>query len=345
MLADSRLSLTEFIAFNDELAAIVRSGLPLEESLHSLGRDVPGRAGQLAYLLAKRLESGESLENALEAEAGRVPEGYRAILLAGQRAGNLPAALERVTDVSREIQELRRTVVVALLYPFFVLLFAYGLFVVFIGEYLRRLHDLYLDMRVPEGRVLGTLVWIADTLWPYAWIPPLVAIAIFALWWPSRRTVLLIPGWLGWGVPFAGQLRRLMELSGFLELLAMLIEHKTPLPESLDIAGKTVSTPRLQNAAASMAEQLRQSRPPQPIWGMPAYVSWLLSQGESTPGLVRSLRSMSDAYRRQAMDVSVRLKFLLPVLAGVGLGAVTVLCYSLILFGPLVQLLRDLAQP
>ena len=55
------IRLEHVIALSDEMAALARSGVPLERGLANFGRDVPGELGRLSLRLAERLERGESL--------------------------------------------------------------------------------------------------------------------------------------------------------------------------------------------------------------------------------------------------------------------------------------------
>ena len=52
----SAITLEELTALNDEIAALVRVGVPLEDGLSRLGEDLPGRLGQLASRLADQLQ-------------------------------------------------------------------------------------------------------------------------------------------------------------------------------------------------------------------------------------------------------------------------------------------------
>ena len=49
------MTLDHLIALNDEIAALVRAGVPLERGLAELGGDMPGRLGEIATALAERL--------------------------------------------------------------------------------------------------------------------------------------------------------------------------------------------------------------------------------------------------------------------------------------------------
>ena len=88
------LNLDELAAINDELAALVRAGVPLEPGLARLGSEMPGRLGRRARALAERLQGGEALEDVLDDPRMGFPRMYTAILRAGQRSGRLAPALE-----------------------------------------------------------------------------------------------------------------------------------------------------------------------------------------------------------------------------------------------------------
>ena len=81
----------EMIALNDEIAALVRAKVPLEGTLSQLGEDLPSRLGRITHMLAERMHRGESLSDILEREPQHFPPVYRAVWLAGLRAGRLPA--------------------------------------------------------------------------------------------------------------------------------------------------------------------------------------------------------------------------------------------------------------
>ncbi len=113
-------TLDDLLALNDEIAALVRAGLPLEEGLAELGGDMPGRLGRIATSLSEAASRGEPLEQALLDRAVALPPVYRAVMQAGMRAGRLPAALEAVATSARRITETRRAAVIAVSYPLLV---------------------------------------------------------------------------------------------------------------------------------------------------------------------------------------------------------------------------------
>src|SRR5204862_8220654 len=90
----SAITIDQLLALNEEIAALVRAGIPLDRGLLEAGRDVRGRLGRIAGALGRRLGRGESLVEALHAEERAIPPLYRAGVEAGARAGRLPVALD-----------------------------------------------------------------------------------------------------------------------------------------------------------------------------------------------------------------------------------------------------------
>jgi len=81
------ITLDQLIALNDEIAALIRAGVPLDRGLRSLGQDLPGRLGRFATQLSAQLARGESLTDALAEPKAKLPRLYRAVIeAAGQKA-------------------------------------------------------------------------------------------------------------------------------------------------------------------------------------------------------------------------------------------------------------------
>ena len=54
------VTLEQLIALGDEMAALVKAGVPLEEGLTEFARDMPGQPGKLAKMLGERMSAGKA---------------------------------------------------------------------------------------------------------------------------------------------------------------------------------------------------------------------------------------------------------------------------------------------
>lgn len=75
----SPISLGQLVALNEEMAALVRAGVPLEQGLGEIGRDMPGRVGEIATQLGERMQAGESLSQILATDEKVFPPVWRAV--------------------------------------------------------------------------------------------------------------------------------------------------------------------------------------------------------------------------------------------------------------------------
>src|SRR5436190_650386 len=118
----------DLIALNEEIAGMARAGLPLDQGLAALAREMgKGRLQRVTAALAEDLRAGHTLPEALERQKGQVPPFYAGLVFAGVRTGRISEVLATLTVYARSVADLRSIVVEALFYPSVVVLFASAL--------------------------------------------------------------------------------------------------------------------------------------------------------------------------------------------------------------------------
>jgi len=346
------LTIDELVALNDEVAALVRSGVPLERGLVALGADERGRKGATARALADRLERGESLVEAIAAEPGRFPALYRSLVAAGMRAGRLPAALEGLATYARHHAELRRAIGQALGYPLLILAIAYAMFIGFLVVVEPQLQATFDVLRFDGTPALAMLGAMARTIPYWVAIPPALLTALAIGWMLGDRATSLGRGGGGglvaW-VPGVGGLLRLARRSMFADLLAELIDHRVPIDAAVSLAAEASGDPALIAAAGPFAASIRDGRSLDeaigPGTGLPPLLRWLLGAGAHAGAIAPALRQAGRQYRERALKRAELLRIVLPVAMTILVGAVATLLYTLSLFVPMVQLLWKLTIP
>jgi type II secretory pathway component PulF len=345
------LTLDQWIALNDEIAALVRLGVPLEQSLADLGRDLPGTLGAVSARLAERSARGESLAAILADDARRFPPVYRAVIASGIRAGRLPAALESLSRALRRTAELRRFLNAALIYPLAVFVVAWLFFAFFTWQIAPVLAGAFHDFHVPLAGFFTFLSRLGNTAayWGLA-LPVLAVLLYLASGYWSRRTSWnsrTLPGWLLNHIPGMGKLFRWSIRAMFTETLALLVENQVPLEEALPLAGQACGDPRLISAVGRAAEGLRQGRPPgaalaaDPI--LPPLLQWLIPSGMARGALLPALRQAAEMYRLRAERQSQWVQLVFPLTMTVGFAGGLTLLYAVLLFAPYVTMLKSIA--
>src|SRR5215207_10235480 len=113
-----RIATREFLVFNQELATLLKAGMPLVQSLDILRRRVtnPLFKGVLDDVY-ERVRAGNSLSEAFEAHGTLFPGVYTASLLAGEKSGNLEQVIRRYVAYVKVVATVKRKTVSALVYP------------------------------------------------------------------------------------------------------------------------------------------------------------------------------------------------------------------------------------
>src|SRR5207302_9426861 len=108
----------DLVTLNEEVAGMARAGLPLDQGLAALAREMGrGRLQHVTAQLAKDLQAGHPLPEALERQGGRVPPFYAGLVAAGIRTGRVSEVLATLTVYTRALADLRAAVLGALVYP------------------------------------------------------------------------------------------------------------------------------------------------------------------------------------------------------------------------------------
>ena len=104
--------------FNQELATLLKAGMPLVQSLDILRRRVANPVFKAVLDdVHERVRAGSALSEAFEAHGTMFPGVYTASLLAGEKSGNLEQVIRRYVAYVKVVSGVRRKTISALVYP------------------------------------------------------------------------------------------------------------------------------------------------------------------------------------------------------------------------------------
>jgi general secretion pathway protein F len=347
----SAVSLDQLIALNDEMAALVRAGIPLEQGLAGLGRDLRGRLGEIAGRLGERMKAGESLLEIVAGDDRTFPPAWCAVVEAGVRSGRLSAALEGLSTTARRVAEYRRAVVTALIYPLVVLCLAYCLLLFTLIWFVPGLAAAHDSLTSSSDRVLAAIAGLGRTApWWAPWPPLIVAALLAGGWYRSGRVIYgaverSVPGFR----PSVRQVLRDGRTATFAEILAMLVKQGVPLDQAVALAGDASGDGGLRTAAKEIAARLRSG---ESVTGsdaaasrIPPLLAWLLLGGAPHASLAETLALVAEQYRQRAARTVTWTAVYLPIVLTAVLGGTVTFVQGLAVFGPVIRLLFQLGQP
>ncbi len=348
-----RISIDELAALNDEIAALVRAGVPLDRGLLGAGSDLPGSLGRITSALGKRLSRGESLPEALEAEKRAIPPLYRAVVEAGARSGRLAGALEGLARYVRGYSEARAAIGVALWYPILVLTLAYGLVLALVTLVIPRFIGAFESLGL---EVIRPLRWLeqAGELAPYWWPAWPVLLLLLALaWWRSGVAATFQSS--SWSLlrlfPWMRSMLADYEAAGYADLLALLLEHHVAYPQAVELAAEATGNPAMIDGAGRLAAAVQRGEAPEqaardlPASAFRPLLRWTLASAAGQGSLVESLRNLAPMYRKRGVFQAEKLQLFLPTILMLTIGGSATLFYALTLFVPLSSMLRGLSLP
>ena len=299
----ARVSTREFVIFNQELATLLKAGMPLVQSLDILRRRVSNPVFKVVLDdVNDRVRAGNSLSEAFEAHGSLFPGVYTASILAGEKSGNLEQVIRRYVAYVKVVASVKRRTVSALVYP--VILLALSLVVVSIimlkvvpefgAFYAQFGQDLPLSTRI--------IVAVSTFAGTYA-VGILTGAALIAVgfWqWLQRpgqqerfdQVVLRLPG--------LGGIARKFATSQAARTLATLLGGGIPLVNAIDVSARSIRNQYMARELRSAAQQVREGRALAAAMSdsgaFPDVAIKMVEVGESTGALQEMLNSLADFY-------------------------------------------------
>ena len=308
----ARLAASALSLFTQQLATLVQSGMPLDQSLAAVAEQADDAAvKEITERLRTHVQAGESLSAAM----GRYPRTfsplYRGLIAAGAETGRLPEVLARLADYLDARLALRQKFTVALIYPALVTIIAVGVIAVLVTYVVPQVVSVYQQSRQTLPLLTRGLIAVSaffretGVFWLVAVIGALAALLAALRNERSRariHTVLL-------RVPGVGRLASSLDTARYASTLAILVGSGAPLLRSLDAASDVVRMIPLARAARAASSLVREgvslSRALKEQRTFPPVLVHLIANGEQSgalaPMLERAARELErDAERRLA---------------------------------------------
>jgi type IV pilus assembly protein PilC len=298
-----RVPSREFLVFNQELATLLKAGMPLVQSLDILRRRVsnPIFKGILDDV-HERVRAGSALSEAFEAHGQLFPGVYTASLLAGEKSGNLEQVLRRYVSYVKVVSGVRRKTISALVYPAILLLLSLVVVTIIVVRVVPEFSAFYNQFghELPWSTLF--IVGVSDIVTRYFPIilGSVVAVALGVWWWVKqpgqrRRFDRLILK-----VPALGSIAQKFSTSQAARTLATLLGGGIPLVNALEVSARSLGNQYMAGELQTAAQQVREGRAlalaMQDSGAFPDVSIKMVEVGESTGALQEMLNSLADFY-------------------------------------------------
>lgn len=298
-----KVSSREFIVFNQELATLLKAGMPLVQSLDILRKAVENATFKAVLDdVHQRVSSGSSLSEAFEAHGALFPGVYTASLMAGDKSGSLDTVLRRFIGYVKIIGNVRRRTLSALMYPIILMCLSVLVVSVIVVRVVPAFADFYagFNAELPLAtRILtGASTWIRTNL---LWILLAIGGGGFALWtWSKRPAERLRLHALMLRAPLIGPTATKFATSQFSRTMATLLSGGIPLVTALDVAAKAIGNRAMAQHIGIVSQQVREGQSLAQAMAargiFPDVAIKMVEVGEATGALQDMLNSQADFY-------------------------------------------------
>lgn len=327
-----------------QLATLVRSSMPLEESLLAVSQQSEKpRLKSILLGVRSRVMEGHSLAEGLAEFPQAFPELYRATVAAGEQSGHLDDILERLAEYAEVRQQLRQRVSHAMIYPIILVVLSIVILAGLVVYVIPKVVGVFENTGQDLPGLTVALIATSDFLRAHGLI---LIIVFFAGLWLFKR-LLRRPGperryhSFLLRVPLVGRLTRGVNTARFTRTLSILAGSGVPVLDAMRIAGEVINNVPMRDAVGEAAVRVREGAPIGASLGaskmFPPMTMHLIASGEQSGELETMLERAAVSQEREVDGlISTALSVMEPLLI-LAMGGMVLLIVLAILL-PIFQL-------
>jgi len=307
-------SMQEMATFTNQLANLLKSGMPLTVALNSMTHlETKGISSEVSRQLKQDVTEGKGLSEAMAKQPVIFSSLYINMVKAGEQSGALVDVLRRMGDHFERFAEVRAKFKSALIYPLFVCGVGIAISIFFMTVMLPSFMQLFQgfkDLKLPMTTQLLIGMNAAFQRWWWVLVLVVIAIAIiFNRFRASARGRREIDRWKI-TMPVFGKVNRLYIFGQFSRTLATLLQNGVPVLTALEIVEQVISNGIIREAISRARQEVTDGKTlAQPLARskvFPQLMVDLIKIGEDTGDVPGSLANLADTYEGE-LQIALRV--------------------------------------
>lgn len=340
-----KVGIKDKIIFTQQLAMMIKSGLPLVDAFKALEEQTENKYFQKVIAdIAKEIKGGKPFSEIISRYPKIFSEFYVAIIRSGEKSGKLDDVLKRLADQLEKDYELMTKIKAASTYPVLVVCALVGIVILMMIFVIPQLKKIFTDMGVELPLVTRVILGTSDILVNYWYI---FIILILGFIFGVRFMVQMPRGRLLWDkfklkVPLIGPITKKIYMSRFCRTTGTLVASGLPILNIIETVKGVIDNRVYQDAFGKISNdlesgiQLSETLKKQKIF--PAMIYHLVAVGEKSGKMDYVLLSMADFFDKEietsTNSLATLIEPLLIIIVGAGVGlvvaAVIMPIYSLV---------------
>ena len=339
-----RVKRQEFLVFNQELATLLKAGMPLTQSLEILRQRVTNPTFKAVLDgVYEKVVSGTALSDAFGAHGDIFPAVYSASLMAGERSGSLDAVIRRYVAYEKLVGGVRRRTLSALIYPAILVTMMVILIAIILLKAVPAFSDFYATFDKPLPLSTRLIMAASHAAVANAWLIAVVivgAVVVLYMWTrqPAQRIQL---DQMILRIPWAGTTAKKFFTAQAARMLSTLLGGGIPLVNALEIAVRSLSNRYMARGLDEVRHRVQEGQSfavalrARDVF--PDVAVKMVEVGESTGALQDMLNSLAEFYDEEIETEVERVTRLIEPVLLVVMGIIIALVV-LALYMPLFDL-------
>ena len=343
-LLPSNVKLQDKVIFSRQFSTMINAGVPIVQSLAILSEQSESKTLKLAVTdVAKQVEGGATLANALAAHPDVFNDIYVNMVRAGETGGILDQVLDRLSTQLEKDAEVVGKVKSAMIYPAVITVATFAAFFFLMTVIVPKLATVFVDGGIALPWYTVAMLDISKFLTHYYWLVvggTIGAVVAFVRWhrtMAGKRVVdkLLLK------TPIFGPILVKVNVARFARTFGSLMASGISVLDAINATKSALGSTVYRDELADVAQKVKNGRPmSEPIRAsknFPAIVGQMIAVGEETGEMDKILLKLADFYEREVDTVVAGITSIIEPLLIIVLGGM-VGFVVISVFGPITSL-------
>ncbi len=305
--------LQELATFTQQLANLLKSGMPLTVALNSMTHlETKGISADVSRELRQDVMEGRSLSDAMSKQSRVFSDLYVNMVRAGESSGALVEVLRRMADHFERFAQVQAKFTSALIYPAFVGVVGIGIMFFFVTVMLPKFMSIFEGMNIPLPATTQLLMEVSHIFSSYWWLILMILAALvvtFKRFQASEEGRRKLDSWK-MNAPIFGKVIKLNLFGQFARTLSTLLENGVPVLTALKITEQIMGNSIVKEAIAKTREEVTDGKTiAQPLARskiFPQLMVDLVKIGEDTGDVPGALKNVADTYENE-LSIALRV--------------------------------------
>jgi len=332
-----KVTLEQFVIFNQQFLTLVRAGLPIVQALELLAKRQKNQYFRMLLEdVRDRTKGGELISEAFEKQ-GAFPKIYSTTLMAGEKSGNLDEVLSRYVAFQRLALSFRKKLIASLVYPVILIIGVFALVTMLVTFVIPKFSQLFSDLNQKLPPMTEFTINTAMMMKKFLPLVVIVVVSAFLLLrrWSKSPQGSEILDRVKLNLPIVGSIWQRYQIALFSRMMSTLLSGGLPLVTGLETAGQSMSSRLIvmgiTDASRKVCEGQTLAQSLEQTGVFPDLAVEMVEVGEATGALPTMLSSIAEFYEEDVQSaLSAAMSLIEPailVVMGVVVGFILISLY------------------